>query len=67
MNNHKHDNDPYAYSPDEIGAVRELKAHAPEDLAFLLALKCPNIQVKIESESATSRRPAMVHIYNDDK
>lgn len=64
---HKHDNDPYAYSPDEIEAIRELKAHAPEDLAFLLALKCPSIQVKVESESGTSRKPATVRIYNNDE
>lgn len=34
---HKHKNDPYAYYPEEIDAVRELKAHALEDIEFLLA------------------------------
>jgi len=31
-----HKNDPYAYYPEEIKAVRELKSHAPEDIEFLL-------------------------------
>ena len=35
---HKHENDPYAYHPEEIDAVRELKSHALKDLEFLLAL-----------------------------
>lgn len=35
---HKHKNDPYAYRPEEIDAVRELKSHALKDLEFLLAL-----------------------------
>ena len=32
----KHEGDPYAYYPEEIRAVRELKTHAPEDIEFLL-------------------------------
>ena len=33
---HKHKNDPYAYYPEEIYAVRELQSHAVEDIEFLL-------------------------------
>lgn len=33
---HAHRNDPYAYFPEEIPAVGELKSHAVEDIAFLL-------------------------------
>lgn len=32
----KHCNDPYAYYPEEIDAIRELKQHAAEDIEFLL-------------------------------
>lgn len=63
----QHKNDPYAFDIDEIDEIREFKNNAPEDLAFLLALKCPSIQVKVESESATSHDPAIVRVYNDDK
>ena len=35
---HEHKNDPYAYYPEEIDAVRELKSHALKDIEFLLAL-----------------------------
>ena len=35
---HKHENDPYAYCPEEIDAVWELKSHALKDIEFLLAL-----------------------------
>lgn len=35
---HKHKNDPYAYYPEEIDAVRNVKAHAVKDIEFLLAL-----------------------------
>ena len=34
---HKHRNDQYAYYPEEIDAVRELKSHALEDIEFLLS------------------------------
>jgi len=33
----RHRNDPYAYFPEEITAVRELHANAAEDIAFLLS------------------------------
>lgn len=34
----KHEYDSYVYHREEIDAVRKLKAHAPKDLEFLLAL-----------------------------
>ena len=33
-----HENDPYAYDPDEIDAVRALRSNALKDIEFLLAL-----------------------------
>jgi len=33
---HAHENDSYVYSPSEIEEVRELHAHAVEDIEFLL-------------------------------
>lgn len=33
----KHKNDAYAYFPEEIEAIREFKAHAFEDIEFLLS------------------------------
>jgi len=35
---HQHKNDRYAYDPDEIDAVREVRAHAVENIEFLLAV-----------------------------
>lgn len=35
---HKHKNDPYAFYPGEIDAVREVGTHAVKDIEFLLAL-----------------------------
>lgn len=35
---HKHEYDSYAYNPEEIDAIREVKAHAVKDIEFLLAL-----------------------------
>jgi hypothetical protein len=32
----RHKNDPYAYYPEEIKAVREIRDHAAEDIEFLL-------------------------------
>ena len=37
LNEYKiHKNDPYAYYPEEIKAVREMRDHAAEDIEFLL-------------------------------
>ena len=64
---HQHENDPYAYDIDEIDAVRNFKVHAAEDMAFLLSLKNPEvkIEVKCESETATSHGPAKVSVFKN--
>ena len=65
----EHLNDPYAFDIDEIDQIRNFKLLAPEDINFLLQLKCPEITIRIESESesATSHKPDRVLIYNNDE
>lgn len=64
---HQHKNDPYCFDLEEIDVVRNLTTNAPDDLAFLLALQCPEIRVELESEDGCSDNLAKVRVYKNDE